>query len=162
MGVGKTTLANDLSKALGHTLLPEAARVLIAEGYLMDKRVSIDTEKQLLLRQTSIEMMQGSWIADRCIIDILAYTMVLFPNHENFHKEIREELQKAEYDVILYIPPEFSIEDDGVRSTDTKFREKVNREIVKILRKENIPYHKITGNPEIRLQKAIEIISKVV
>ena len=161
-GVGKTTLAKQLQETTGHALLPEAARILIAKGHKMDKHVSIATEMELLSCQKELELTKGSWIADRCFVDLLAYTIVLFPNHTNMHDQIREELAKAEYDVILYIPPEFTIEDDGVRSTDSKFRYAIDRNIRKILRKSSYEHYEITGNPSLRLRKAVEIIGKVV
>ena len=160
MGVGKTTLANQLKESTGHELLPEAARILIAKGHKMDSNVSIATELEMLSLQKELELTPGSWIADRCIIDLLAYTQVLFPNHTNMHDQIKETLVQSEYDVIFYLSPEFPIEDDGVRSTDEKFRGKINREIGKILR--HIPHHRISGDRETRLAQATEIIKSIV
>ena len=158
MGVGKTTLATQLTGiSSGIRLMREVARVMAEQGVDLDKKTTIETELQILKYQEDGEAFTPRpFVTDRCLIDLLAYTIVLFPNHTNVHDKIREALNEADYDIIFYIPPEFPIEDDGIRSTDAKFRDEIDRTIKKILRKK--PYHEITGSPKLRLEKALYMI----
>lgn len=157
MGVGKTTLTNQLSEALGIKLLPEVARQLIEEGHKLDGEATPELELLTAYYQEKLE--EGDdWIADRCLIDILAYSTLLFTD-EKLLNELDYRLYKAKYDIILYIPPEFPIEDDGFRSTDSDFQKKIDQEILKILKE--YKYYTIKGTREERLLQALEIIKNL-
>ena len=65
------------------------------------------------------------------------------------------------YDVIFYIPIEFALVNDGVRSTDEEYRLKIDRYILDILRDNNVKYYTITGNIPDRLSKIKQIIYDV-
>ncbi len=98
-------------------------------------------------------------ITDRTVIDVMAFTRLA----ESIPYYIGDEINQSashligEYDYVFYISPEgVEIEDNGVRTTDAKYRNKVDFEIQSILRK--YP-HKIknftvlTGSIEERMQK---------
>lgn len=156
-GVGKTTLAKDIAKATGYEVLPEVARQMISEGYKMDRHVTPEIEYQMLDVQKKVEKLGGnSWIADRCIVDILAYSMVLFKNNKRLHATIQSELKKAKYNIIIYIQPEFPIEDDGVRSTDLLFQQEIDQAVRYCLKE--FRYYGVKGGREQRVQGALEII----
>ena len=55
-GVGKTTLARDVTQAFpSHTLLPEAARLALEAGHKLDETATIETELWLILKQLELE-----------------------------------------------------------------------------------------------------------
>lgn len=168
---GKTTLANQLAEIKKIDLLPEVARQMIQEGFKLDENISIDTEREMFHRQQLLEI-GDDFIADRGIIDILAYTSVLFQdNYQDFFgeendlaeiliKEIKEGLEEAEYDVVFYLPVEFPIEDDGVRSMDSRFQKQVDGKIKNILEKYEHKFknYTIRGSKEKRLKDVLELL----
>lgn len=157
MGVGKTTLATDLSRVTEIKVLPEVARIMIEEGYELDKGVTIPIEREMLKRQVELEEAEDSFIADRGIVDILAYSTLLFGDSVLLLNDINKKLCDAEYDIIFHLAPEFPIEDDGIRSTDVDFQSKVDREVNLIVSSMNS--YKLTGSKEKRLRDACKIIS---
>ena len=80
-GVGKSTLAKAIAEVKKIELLPEVARQMIEEGYKLDHGATEDFERQMLGRQTMLEI-EDNFVADRGIIDILAYCMVLFEDNQ--------------------------------------------------------------------------------
>ena len=156
MGVGKTTLAKQISNATGIRLLPEVARELIKAGHKLDEQATPELEEAMAECQQELENSFGSWVADRCLFDILAYTMVLFPKNETLIHTINRCISKAKYGIILYIPPEFPIKDDGVRSTNKDFQKKIDDTLKQILH--NV--HIIRGSRKERLKLALKIINE--
>lgn len=160
MGVGKTTLAKALGQEIGMRMLPEVARELIRKGYKLDQGITSDLEYEIIKLQAELE--KGSWenwIADRCLIDALAYSSVLFPQNIPLIKVAKRELDRAKYDIIIYIPIEFEIENDGVRSTDGKFQREIDGAIKKVLK--NHKHFIIKGSVEKRVERVIKIISLI-
>lgn len=160
MGVGKTTLGKDLSEATAIRLLPEVAREMAKNGHLLDTEATPETELKIADYQRRLESGYSSWIADRCMVDVLAYTMVLFPEEEELANEINEKLCDTEYDIILYIPPEFAIEDDGVRSIDEDLQKRIDETIKHILLPGdfNPKTYIIRGTKEERVKQVLKII----
>lgn len=153
---GKTTLAKQLARKLKYKLLPEVARMMIEDGFRLDLEVTPAIEMLMVEKQEELE--QGDdWVADRCLIDILAYSMVLFQD-DKFLNEINDRLDQAKYDIIFFIPIEFPIKDDGVRSTDAEFQKKIDRRIREILK--GYKCHTLRGDKKTRLDKAIKICTK--
>ena len=157
-GVGKTTLANDLAKVTGYKLLHEVARQMIKEGYRLDQNVTEETEYELLKRQEKLEKTKGSWIADRCLIDCLAYVKILLKKNVDLIKAIRDELNKAEYDLIIYLKPEFPLKGDGARSAVKKFQKDIDQMIEKIIRNSGMRWYRVSGSPINRVNKVLKII----
>jgi nicotinamide riboside kinase len=156
MGVGKTTLVEELGKELGWHIIPEVARIMAKRGYKLDGDITEQTEYDMIMMQKELEQKIGPWIADRCIIDICAYCKILFPQSRVLHKMLEREMKAAEYDIILYIPPEFGIVADGTRSTSAEFQRKVDVELKKILREWE--HHVVRGSVERRVRKTLNII----
>lgn len=153
MCTGKTTIAKQLAKYKKFKLLPEVARLMHDKGYKLDKEITVEVEMLIAEHQEEIEKEEGSWVADRCFVDLLAYTLVLFPEEEDLHNDINDRLDKAKYDIIFYTPIEFPIRDDGVRSTNKEFQTKIDDTIKDILK--TIPHVILRGTKEARLKKAI-------
>ena len=154
MGVGKTTLAEQIGQMQLMRVLPEVARVMEDLGYKLDAEATPELESKIADYQSRLENEYTEWVADRCLVDTLAYTMALFPEENRLQNEINDKLCDAEYDIILYIPPEFPIENDGVRSTDKEFQQTIDRTIRMILSTMKNVFI-IRGSREERLQEAL-------
>lgn len=158
MGTGKTTLTSDISKNIGYKILPEVARLMAEEGYKLDKKITPEIELEILRRQVLLEEEKEDYIADRGLIDLLAYCLVLFPEEEDLLNKINIALSNACYDIVFYLPIEFPIEEDGVRSTDVVFQKKIDEKIKFILSVNKFNYYKIKGS---RLSRINQVFKKI-
>jgi predicted ATPase len=155
MGVGKTTLANMVGEARKIDVLPEVARDMIKEGFNLDEGITEGAEREMLNRQILLEL-DDDFIADRGIIDILAYCMIIFEDNSELLNHVNKWLSKAQYDVIFYLPVEFPIEDDGIRSTNIDFQKKIDDTIKFILKSSPFKWYEIRGTKEERLNKVLD------
>jgi nicotinamide riboside kinase len=165
MSVGKTTLA----KALGeldmfkdHSIQTERSK------YLRDLGVALNTDSTLkgqlvFAAERSIELMQENIITDRTVYDVTAFTLsaksIDWYEKRRF-MEILMSLRK-EYDAIIYVSPDgVEVEDNGVRTTDMKYREQIDFTIKEMLA-EYPPAKliKVSGSTEERINTIISQLS---
>ncbi len=156
-GVGKTTLAKQINSHYpDFEILPEAARLAKEAGYNLDHSATTETELWLIEKQIELEKNENKWVADRSCIDLLAYIEHLFSHESSLIEFATNTLAPkfSEYDLVLYLPSgEFAIEDDGVRTTDLKFQQAIDERIRNVFEKHKIPFIRIIGSPEERLEK---------
>ncbi len=162
-GVGKTTLARQINTDYPNfKILPEAARLAVEAGHKLDHTATVETEHWLINKQIELESEEEKWVADRCSIDLLAYIEYLFSEEHALIEFATKTLvpRFSNYDLVLYLPSgEFDIEDDGVRTTDVKFQENIDSTIRNILDKHKIPFIKIVGLPEERLERVRALLA---
>lgn len=184
-GTGKTTLSRQLynclrqkheakkgeKRKLGEvkwTFLPEAPKQASLVGFGIEKKnkkTSLESEWWIIAKQLEMELLTPEpWLADKCLIDLLAYAYYLFPEEKDFLKVIHKIVKhNVGYDLVFYLPSgEFPIEDDGWRSLDPVFQKKIDEMILKIMSDMKIDYFILTGEPGERLGKAKEIIKKMI
>ena len=138
MSCGKTTLVKALKK------LPEFKDYKIAterSKYLKDQGVTLNEDStikgQLIFAaERSLELMKENIITDRTVYDVSAFTLsaksIEWWVRETF-VNILMQLRK-EYDVIIYVSPEgIEIEDNGVRTTNSEYRDKIDSVIKEML-----------------------------
>lgn len=163
-GVGKTTLAQQINKDFpDFKILPEAARLAKEAGHNLDESSTTETELWLIAKQIELESAESKWVADRCAIDLLAYIHHLFAEETALLEFATKTLASRfnNYDLVLYLPSgQFAIEEDGVRNTDLKFQQEIDKKIRHILEKHKIPFVEITGSPEERLVKIKKLVKK--
>jgi len=161
MSVGKSTLAKalgELEQFKGYTIQTERSK------YLRDMGISLNTDSTLkgqlvFAAERSIELMQPNIITDRTIYDVCAFTLSA-KSIGNYDKQRFVELLmeiRRDYDAIIYVSPEgIDIEDNGVRTTDPIYREKIDTTIKEML-KEFPPKKLITvkGTTEERIATII-------
>jgi deoxyadenosine/deoxycytidine kinase len=152
MSVGKTTLVNELKKLpefKDYTFRTERSK------YLRDLGIPLNTDSTLngqtvFLAERSAELLKENIITDRTVIDVMAFTR-LAKSIPYFKSDVFEELASyfiSEYDYIFYISPKgIEIEDNGVRETDAEYRNLVDFEIQRYLRKYN---HRIKNYIELK------------
>ena len=142
MSVGKTTLVNalkELPEFKDYTFRTERSK------YLRDLGIPLNTDstikgQTIFLAERAAELMNENVITDRTVIDVMAFTslaksisIIDSDSFEDFASRLLEE-----YDYIFYVSPEgVEIEDNGVRETDTEYRELVDFSINKFLDRYN-------------------------
>ena len=167
VSVGKTTLVNALKE------LPEFADYNFAterSKYLRDLGIPLNTDSTLkgqfiFLAERASELFQENIITDRTIIDVMAFTRLAksipYFMADSLNDAVAHLLR--EYDYIFYVSPEgVGIEDNGVRTIDPKYRNKIDKEIQRLLlqHKNKIPrYHELSGTTEERIQKIKQVMS---
>ena len=166
MSVGKTTLVNALKE------LPEFAEFNFAterSKYLRDLGIPLNTDSTIkgqivFLAERASELMQPRIVTDRTVIDVMAFTHLA----KSIPYYIGDEFSKLasnllrEYDHIFYISPEgVELEDNGVRTIDPDYRMKIDKEIKKVIARNQgkIKHvHILYGTPEERVQKVKQIV----
>jgi len=161
LSVGKTTLVHAL-KQLDQFKDYETATE--RSKYLRDQGISLNTDSTLkgqlvFAAERSIELMKPNIITDRTVYDVCAFTLSAKSigwTEKRYFTEILMSLRN-DYDVIIYVSPEgVDIEDNGVRTTDPEYREKIDFTIREML--ESYPPKKlikIKGTTEERINTII-------
>lgn len=139
MSVGKSTLAKalgELEQFKGYAIQTERSK------YLRDMGISLNTDSTLkgqlvFAAERSIELMQPNIITDRTVYDVCAFTLSaksIGSYEKQRFVEVLMELRN-DYDAIIYVSPEgIDIENNGVRTTDPIYREKINATILAMLK----------------------------
>jgi GTPase SAR1 family protein len=165
MSVGKTTLVNAL-KQIDQFKNYETATE--RSKYLRDLGVALNTDSTLkgqlvFAAERSIELMQPNIITDRTVYDVCAFTLSA-KSIGNYEKRQFTELLMSirdEYDAIIYVSPVgVDIEDNGVRTVDPIYRNKIDITIQSML-KEYPPKKliKVIGSTEERINTIISQLS---
>lgn len=162
--VGKTTLVKALSSFQefdGFHIATERSK------YLRDLGIPLNTDSTLLgqfmfMAERSSELMHDNLLTDRTIWDVCAFTL----SSQSINQEEKEkflinlELLKSQYDLIFYIDPEgVDIEDNGVRTTDSEYRDKIDKTIKYLL--DAYPPKKLVilkGSTEERINKVLDTL----
>ena len=138
MSVGKTTLVNalkELPEFKNYTFRTERSK------YLRDMGIPLNTDSTLkgqivFAAERAVELMQEKIITDRTVIDVMAFCQ-LSKSMDLYEKiDINNMLLHLikDYDVIFYVSPEgVKMEDNGVRETNMKYRNDIDKEIKTIL-----------------------------
>ena len=64
----------------------------------------------------------------------------------------------GKYDIIFYLEPEFEIVDDGVRATDSQFRNDILEIFNFIIKMYEIPVICLTGSVQERVQQILNVL----
>ena len=166
MSVGKTTLVNELKKLeqfKDYEFATERSK------YLMDLGIPLNTDSTLkgqtiFLAERVAELMKENVIMDRTILDVIAFTNLAdsidFKDKEYFEDYAR--VFVGEYDYIFYIDPiGTTMEDNGIRETDLKYRESIDAAVIKAMntyghRCKNV--HIIKGTTGERIEQILDLV----
>jgi nicotinamide riboside kinase len=165
MSVGKTTLVKALAE------LPEFKDYYITterSKYLRDLGIPLNTDSSVrgqfvFMAERAQELMRDDLLTDRTIWDVCAFTL----SAKSIKYSGKQLLIEAAttlmsyYDIVFYVSPEgVSIEDNGVRTTDEKYRDKIDFAIRELLN-EYKPNKlvEIKGNTEERITEIMKHIS---
>ena len=164
---GKTTLAEALAEPLGLPLLPEAAREVAALGFKLDKDATPEVETLIFLKHLYNETIHPDFIADRSLIDVMAYAGWVL-DHQEWRKEtalfdecrkIAEYRLRSQYTHVFYLPIEFPIVLDDLRPDDPDFQKDIDARIVSLLETNDVAYETLTGDIPTRMKAIRERIA---
>jgi len=138
VSVGKTTLVNALSE------LPEFKDYITRterSKYLMEMGIPLNTDSTLkgqciFLSERVTELFQPNIITDRTVIDVIAFsnlsTSMTSKEKATFNNLASNMI--SDYDYIFYVSPEgVEIENNGVRETNSEYRDRIDNEIQSLL-----------------------------
>lgn len=168
-GVGKTTLGRGLyqyyhSKYKTY-LNAGIARKIIAQGYALGADATIDSYVEYIIEHLSALSQAKEYdlyLSDRSLLDAYAYALNNYRNGR-FLITARQlellhqvwELEREKYDLYLYLPVQFPLEQDGVRPTDEEYQNQISQTIFELLQQYHLTYLKLEGNSETMLQNAV-------
>jgi deoxyadenosine/deoxycytidine kinase len=165
MSVGKTTLVKALQE------LPEFQDYHFAterSKYLRDLGIPLNTDSTVrgqfvFMAERASELMYDNLITDRTIWDVCAFTLSAKSISWYYKQSLIEAASSlmSYYDIVFYINPEgIGIEDNGVRETDSQYRNDINYAIVELLQqyKPN-KLVEIKGTTEERIQQIKEALN---
>jgi deoxyadenosine/deoxycytidine kinase len=161
---GKTTLAEAVAEPLGLPLLPEAAREVAALGFKLDKDATPEVETLIFLKHFYNEMVHSDFVADRSLVDVMAYAGWVLDNQE-WKKEtaLFEECQRiaqhnlrSQYTHVFYLPIEFPIVPDELRPNDPAFQKEIDERILALLESYDVAYETLSGSVGSRVTALLE------
>ncbi len=160
-GVKTTPLANTFGR-MNWVYLPETPFEATQHGFTMNQDTSLESEFWMIGKQLELELQSAPWIADKCLIDMLAYARFFFKAEPEFLAVIERICKRnINYDLVFYLPTgEFGIENDGLRSLDPQFQKDIDRIIKDIFMEMNIPFYTLRGSREERFLSAKSIIEE--
>jgi len=164
--VGKTTLVNSLKE---HPKFKDYTFATERSKYLRDLGIPLNTDSTIkgqliFLAERASELLQENIITDRTVIDVMAFTNLAssIPLQIGDKFEALASELISEYDYIFYVSPKgVPIEDNGIRTIDAEYRDKIDSNIRKIIGKNSHKVNKIwtlSGTTEERIKRIEEII----
>jgi len=163
VSVGKTTLVKALQEIpefKNYTFTTERSAYLHSLGIPLNHNTTIEGQT-IFLAERVTELMQENLITDRTIIDVMAFTN-LAKKVSYIDSDAFEEYAKRfiyQYDYIFYVSPEgVKIENNGIRETDPEYRNNIDTEIGRLLRKYRPIWHTLSGSTEECIKKILDVV----
>lgn len=165
---GKTTLAEILARRLDLPLLPETAREVVELGFKLDKDATPETETLIFLKQYNNELSNAEFVADRSLIDVMAYAGWVLDNRQHTKEialweectRLAERRLRSNYSHVFYLPIEFPIVPDGLRPEDPEFQQEIDDRILSLLKAHDIDYETAKGSVEERLEQIESVLRR--
>ena len=164
MSVGKTTLVKAMST------LPQFKDYFIAterSKYLRDLGIPLNTDSTLrgqfvFLAERASELLRDDVLTDRTIWDVCAFTLGATSIDEFSKRDFVQSAMnlRSYYDLVVYVSPNgVEVEDNGVRTTDLDYRNKIDT-VIKLSLEEFKPKKLITveGTTEQRIATILQNI----
>jgi len=166
MSVGKTTLVKALEyevEFIDYKFTTERSK------YLRDLGIPLNTDstvkgQSVFLAERASELLNENIITDRTIIDVMAFAKCADSINEDDAKKFCDfaSTMLGDYDHIFYVSTEGTIiEDNGVRTIDAEYREKIDdtiRELLFEYRDQIKDFTTISGTTEQRLKQINEVL----
>lgn len=162
---GKTTLMNALKKEFPKfNFVSEAARDC---PYPINEKTGFLSQDFIFRTQVCRELqseLNEVTITDRTTFDQMAYIKYAYHDSMTITESKYVLLKKYAmswantYDVLFYVPIEFDLVNDGIRSPDNDYRKKIDEYIIDLLNEKNRRYYTITGTIDERLKRIKEVL----
>lgn len=161
-GVGKTSFAKALAERVKLNYIPDIVKEeAVPKGFVINENTPPEVQLWLVFRQWDLETTTAeSWVADKCLFDYLVYGELILKDEKT--KEVIKDIIRryACYDFVFYLPIEFPMELDGIRSPDLEFQKRVDLLYRQILEKFGVKYIALSGSVEARVEQAVKHISR--
>lgn len=156
-GTGKTTLMNALAEDGTRTISQVDRKVAAENGWGLSENTTSECQKAIYAAIKKELSSKKDYISDRSLSCVAAYTF-----NKAVQGEIEKELADKQYmgflkfmhdnpDVILvYVPIEFPIVGDGLRSEDSAYQANIDFLIKGILETTEVPFITVSGTVEER------------
>ena len=167
MSVGKTTLVNALKE------LPEFKDYHFRterSKHLMDLGIPLNMDSTLkgqlvFASERAVELMQEKIITDRTVIDVMAFCELSksMEAHEKHYLSATLFYLIKDYDILFYVSPEgVKIEDNGVRETNSEYRDAIDKKIKSIVGMHRRSAITISGTVEERIEQVKNAVAQYV
>lgn len=163
---GKTTLLNALRSEpffKDYEICNEVTRKVASYGLPINEDGN-DTTQELIMNQHIVNLaMHDNMITDRTVLDGLVYSKYLRENGKivastmNYVENIFNRMIQG-YDLIFYVAPEFEIKNDGVRSINTFFRDRIVAIFNEVISQKNVPIYNVKGTVRERVQFVLNVL----
>lgn len=166
-GTGKTTLAKRLSEETGLPLIIEQARIVAEQLNINIRDLEPKSREGFLFQygclNYQIKEEQARWlgfVSDRTTIDNAAYWTKLYAGlwparYSLRYYEVAFNNVKN-YDLIIYVPIEFELVDDGVRHIGLDMQKEIDIYIRAYLSLNARNYITVSGTTEERLERVLK------
>jgi len=161
-GVGKTTFTKALAESLGFNYIHDIVREEAAKkGFIINEDTPPEVQLWLVARQWELETTTPEgWVADKSLFDYIVYGELVLKD-ENVKGVIRDIVRRnARYDFVFYLPIEFPMEEDGVRSPDPGFQRDIDLRFKECLAEFGVKYIVLSGSVEERVKQALNHIGE--
>lgn len=165
-GVGKTTLAQELSKILKLPLISEQARIVAkllgikhTDELYQNKNLAREFQTAILISQLGMEeVFPDGFVSDRATLDCLAYWQVYGLEEGTANEIYRQRCLSQSYDYYIYVPMEEEVvlKDDGFRNTDQMLAAEVDNTIKKLFQQISSPIIMVLGSVEERISVVLK------
>lgn len=143
---GKTTLLRTLSERFAVPILSEVAREKINESPKLPHHMTPEERGELqtaiLDEQIRRESGDGQFLSDRSVFDAVAYSFDT-PSFDALRSKAFAHAEARPYDRVFFLPVEFPLEGDDIRSQDEAYRKTVEDELVKLLEQSGVRYETV-------------------
>ena len=163
MSVGKTTLVNELAKLpefKDYTSRTERSKHLMDLGIPLNMDSTLKGQLVFAAERAS-ELLCDKILTDRTVVDVMAFCELSdsMTANEAFYLNSALAHLIGDYDHLFYVSPVgVKMEDNGVRETDIKYRDEINKKILSILDLRDIKYTTIQGSTEERIKVVKSVV----
>lgn len=169
--VGKTTLLNALRSEdyfKDYSVCNEVTRTVKSWGININEQGNDLTQRLIMMLHLENVTLYKNMLTDRTALDCLVYTRYLLSKSKvsvDTLRHINMLFWKiwGQYDLVIFINPEFPIVEDNVRSTDVEFRDSIQAEFIQVIEelelyKDNLRY--VRGSVSQRINQVLALVKE--
>ena len=154
--VGKTTVYELLRNKLTEwTFINESTRTVAGYGFPINEKGTSKTQLAISSFHLEALLRPGNLLLDRCYMDLMVYSNFMPGIDAPTHTYIEDTWNRVKNE---YTPIEFKSVDDGVRSVNEDWREKIDKEFQLLLEGVRKPFLTVTGSPLQRVEQILNFI----
>lgn len=158
-GTGKTTLCREIAQSLDCHYIPDVVAEAFRLGFDINEETPPESQFWILSKQLELERNTPMpWVMEKSLWDNLVYGSFSIKDKKVLSVIEKLVRDNAKYDTVFYLPVEFSLVDDGLRSLNVDFQKFVDTRLLEYMHKHNIQYHTLSGSISERLERALAII----